>query len=76
MTGIELHSVFKALAFRRPWVAQSVKHQIPDLGSGHDLMVHRFEPHVRFWADSVEPAWDPLSSSLSAPPLLALSLSK
>ena len=26
-----------------------------DFGSGHDLMVHEFEPHVRLCADSSEP---------------------
>ena len=46
------------------WVAQSVKCPIPDLGSGHRLMVHEFEPHVRLRVDSVEPAWDPLSPFL------------
>ena len=33
------------------------------------------EPHVRLHADSAEPAWDSLSPSLSAPPLLTFSLS-
>ena len=42
------------------WVAQSVKHL--DFGSGHDFMVHGLQ------ADSVEPAWDSASPSLSAPP--------
>ena len=28
------------------WVAQSVKHLTLDFGSGHDLLVHEFEPHV------------------------------
>ena len=46
------------------WVAQSVKG--PALGScsGHDLMVHEFEPCVRLCTDSVEPARDSLSVSL------------
>ena len=44
-------------------------------GSGHDLQVRGIEPHVRLCADSVEPAWDSLSS-LSAPPLLMLPLSQ
>ena len=57
------------------WVAQSVKHPTLDLSSGHDLTVCEFEPHIRLHADSVEPAWDSLSPSLSAPPPLALSLS-
>ena len=46
-----------------------------DFGSGHDLTVREMEPRVKLYADSVEPAWDSLSPSLSAPPLLALSLS-
>ena len=47
-----------------------------DFGSGHDLAVCEFEPHVGLSAIRTEPALDPLSASLSAPPLLALSLSK
>ena len=38
-------------------------------------MVHEFEPRVRLPAVSTEPTSDPLSPSLSAPPLLTLSLS-
>ena len=53
------------------WVTQSVKHLTLDFGSGHDLTVHGFEPHV-----SMEPAWDSLSPSLSAPlSMLSLLLS-
>ena len=29
------------------WVAQLVEHLTLDVGSGHDLMVREFEPHVR-----------------------------
>ena len=29
------------------WVAQSVKHPTLDLGSGHDLTVCGFKPHIR-----------------------------
>ena len=43
-----------------------------DFGSGHDLTVCVFKPHVGLCADSAEPVWDSLSSSLSA--LSALSL--
>ena len=58
------------------WVAQLVNRLSLDFGSGHDLMVHQMETCVRFCADSmVEPGWDSLlSPSLSAPPLLMLSL--
>ena len=33
--------------------------------SGHDLMVCEFEPHIRLCTDSIQPAWDSLSPSLS-----------
>ena len=45
------------------WVAQLVKRQTLDFGSGHDLLVGEIEPCSGLWADSVEPAWDfPLPS--------------
>ena len=56
-------------------MAQSVKHPTLACDSGHDLIVLEFKAHIRLCADGVEPAWDPLSPSLSAPPLLVLSLS-
>ena len=56
-------------------MAQSVKRLTPDFGSGLDLMVHGIEPRVGLCADSMEPAWDPLSPSLSAPPAVILILS-
>ena len=63
--------------FRGAWVTRLVK--LPT-GSGHDLMVHEFEPHIRLCADaqSLEAASDSVSPSLSAPrPLmLCLCLSK
>ena len=48
-----------------------------DFGSGHDLMVHRFKPHIRFCvtAQSLEPALDSVSPFLSAPSLLMLARS-
>ena len=48
-----------------------------DFGSGHDPVVHGFEPPVGLCADSSEPgpASDSVSPSLSAHPLLAFSLS-
>ena len=52
-------------------MAQSVKRL--DFGSGRDLEVREFEPRVGLSAVSTEPASDPLSPSLSAPPLLSLS---
>ena len=56
-------------------MARSVKRPAFDLDSGHDLMVGEFEPRVRLYADSVKPAWDSLSVSLSLPPSLNLSAS-
>ena len=53
---------------RGAWVAQSVKCPALDFRSGHDPTVRGFKPHIRLCADSVEPAWDSLSPSLSAPP--------
>ena len=50
---------------RGTWVAQSVEHLTFDFGSGHDLVVHEFEPCVGLRPDSAEPAWD------SPPPSLA-----
>ena len=47
------------------WVTQLVECRTLDFGSGHEI-----EPHVGLCADSVEPAWDSPSFSLSAPPLL------
>ena len=49
--------------------------ECPTLGfsSSHDLVVCGIEPWVRLLANSAEPAWDSLSLSLSASPLLSLS---
>ena len=58
--------IVRTIRNRGAWVAQPVKHLILDFGSGHDLTVRGLEPHVRLCADSVEPAWDSLSVSLSA----------
>ena len=55
-------------------VAQLVKHPTLDFGSGHDLTVHEFEPHVKFCTGSAEPAWDSLSPFFLSLSLLALSL--
>ena len=56
-------------------MAQAVKHLTLAVGSCHHLMVHELEPHVGLCADSVEPAWDALSPSLSLCPSPARSLS-
>ena len=55
------------------WAAQLVKGPTLDFSSGHDLMVCGIEPHVRLCTDSVEPAWDSVSSR-SARPLSAVYL--
>ena len=46
-----------------------------DFGSGHDITVCEFEPLIGLTPVCAEPALDPLSPFLSAPPLLVLSLS-
>ena len=69
-------SLLKNHEFRGAWVSQSVKRPTLDLCSGHDLMVHEFEPHVRLCTASAEPPWDPLSSSLCPSPACALSRSR
>ena len=66
-------------------MAQSVKHPTLGFGSGHDLTVCGFKPHVGLHTDSAGPAWDslslslslslPLFLSLSAPPVCSCSLS-
>ena len=48
------------------WVDQLVKHLT--FGSGHDLTIYEFEPHIRLCTHSMETAWDSLSPSLSALP--------
>ena len=45
------------------------------LGSCYDLTDCEFKPRIRLSTVSTDPASDPLSPSLSAPPLLPLSLS-
>ena len=55
------------------WVAQLVKRLTLGFGSGYDLMVCEFKPHVRLCTDSKESAWKSLSLPLSAPAPLVLS---
>ena len=68
----ELVNIKKNL--RGTWVARSVG--CPT--SGHDLTPHKFEPNLRLCAQSLEPASDSVSPSLSAlsPLTLCLSLSQ
>ena len=68
------HFIHKALK-KGARVAQSVKCPTLGVGSGHDLTVHGFEPHIRLYADNAEPAWDSASLSLSLCPSPALSIS-
>ena len=56
-------------------MAQLIKRLTLNFSSGHDLTIREFEPHKGLSAVSWEPALDPLSSSLSAPPPLTLALS-
>ena len=51
-------------------MAQPGKCLTLDLGSGHDLTVRGIKHCAGLCTDHMEPAWD----SLSAPPLLVLSL--
>ena len=48
-------------------MAQSVMHSTLDFGSGHDLLVHEFKSRIWLYADGMQPAWDSVSPSLSAP---------
>ena len=41
---------------------------------GHDLVVHKFEPHTRLCAEGAKPGQNSVSPSLSAPPLLSYCL--
>ena len=56
-------------------MAQSAGLPTLDFSSGHDLMLREFEPGVGLHADRAELAWDSLSPSPVAPPLIILSLS-
>ena len=56
---------------RGAWVVPSVKRPTLDFGSGHDLMVCGIKPRIELCTDSTEPAWDSLSPSLCAPPMLS-----
>ena len=56
-------------------MAQSVEQLTLGFGSGHDLTVCECEPLVGLCADSVEPAWDSLSPSLSVSSSCACAIS-
>ena len=59
-------------------MAQLVERLTLGFGSGHDLTVHEFEPHIMLCAGIAERAWDSLSPPLSlhSSPACALSLSQ
>ena len=63
------------IEYRGTCVAQVVKYLTIGFGSGHDLTVCDFKPHIWLHAGSVEPL-QILSLSLSALPPLTLSLSQ
>ena len=50
---------------RGAWVTSLVEHPTLDFGSGHDLMVHVFEPCIGLCTDSSEPAWHPLYKQIN-----------
>ena len=58
------------------WVAQLVERPTLGFSLGHDLMVRGFKPRVGLHADSMEPAWDSLSPSLSLPLFCSVSQNK
>ena len=53
---------------------QSAKRPTLGFGSGHDLTVREFKPHIGLCADSAESAWDSLSPPL--PHLLPTKINK
>ena len=54
----------KMFVYTGAWMTPLVKHPTLGFSPGHDLTVREIEPHVGS-ADSMEPAWDSLSLSLS-----------
>ena len=48
-------------------LAQSVEFPALDFGSGYDLTVHEFVPHIGLCADIANSTWDSLSLLLSLP---------
>ena len=68
--GLECKWTSKKERKRGAWMAQLVKRPTLDFGSGHDSAVVGIKPHIRLCTESVEPAWDSVSPSLPAPPLL------
>ena len=77
LSSFKLHTLIMLIKMKTwgSWMAQLVKQMTLDFSSGHDLLVQEFEPRVRLHANSVEPAWDSPSLSLS-PATLPLSKDK
>ena len=63
------------MQLRGSGVAHLVKRLTLGFGSGDDIKVHGFKPHVGLCADNAEPAWDSVSLPL-CPSLLTICLSK
>ena len=57
-------------------MVQSIKQPTLGFGSGHDLVVGEFKPHIGLCADSVESAWDSLSLCPSHACVLTLKINK
>ena len=55
-------------------MAQSVKRPTLDFGSGHDLTVGEFKPHIGLCVDGVGPGGESFSLPLSLPLQSSLSL--
>ena len=67
------------LILSHPWdasLAQSVGRLAFDFGSAYDLTLRDIKPCIRLCADSMEPAWDSPSPSLSPPLTHSLSQNK
>ena len=58
------------------WMVRSIQCLTVDFGSGHDLKVHGFEPHIGLGVGSVELAWDSLPLSPRLPCSCILSQNK
>ena len=61
---------------RGAWAAQSVERLTLGFSSGHDCTVPGIDTRIELCAAGVEPAWDSLFPSLSAPPPFMLSQNK
>ena len=60
--------LLESIQIRGAGVAQWIKYLSLDFGSGHDLAVCEFEPHIGLCADDAEPTWDSVSLSFCPSP--------